>query len=252
VLVLLAATALAAMIAAAQTTTEEGSAKLASVTQQNQLTSNSTGDTSGSVKIYSPSGNEIVKSVSIAGTTNGLVAGNTRQTCKADGEARIVPVALPALLKPQPKPQPKPQVFKIAGHEYVKTEWHSAEASWYGEGSKTAWANGRWSQERWDSDTGSWVSEPRVKLYHFEWMGFKRWDHYKEYKDSIPTVAHLHHEFGTFVIFVYNGGPAVIAMVTDRGPYHPTRKWDLNPCLKRKLGFGDVGTVTYNVLKKIN
>ena len=47
---------------------------------------------------------------------------------------------------------------------------------------------------------------------------------------------------GTKVTFRYRGR-TVTAPVIDRGPFHGSRVWDLTAALKRKLGFGDVGTV---------
>jgi rare lipoprotein A (peptidoglycan hydrolase) len=81
-------------------------------------------------------------------------------------------------------------------------------------------------------------------------MGHRNWHNFSSYKNRVPTVAHKRHELGSFVIFRYNGRE-VVAMITDRGPYIRGRDWDLNPCLKRKLGFDGVDTVEYNLLKKI-
>ena len=47
---------------------------------------------------------------------------------------------------------------------------------------------------------------------------------------------------GTKVTFRYRGR-VVTAPVIDRGPFHGSRIWDLTAALKRKLGFGDIGTV---------
>jgi hypothetical protein len=166
----------------------------------------------------------------------------------------LAPIPVPALIKPAlPKVapvKPAPKTYDLAGNTYVQTHWSSGRASWYHEGSVTAWCNGRWSQGRWDFDKEDWVTNPRVKLYHPTWMGHSDWYHYGTYKNTIPTVAHKSHELGTFVLFRYNGRQC-IAMVTDRGPYVGGRDWDLNPCLARKLGFDGVGTVEYTVLRKV-
>ncbi len=55
-------------------------------------------------------------------------------------------------------------------------------------------------------------------------------------------VAHKSLPCGTKVRMMYNGRTAT-ATVVDRGPFVGGRAWDLTPALKRKLGFGDVGTV---------
>jgi rare lipoprotein A len=55
-------------------------------------------------------------------------------------------------------------------------------------------------------------------------------------------VAHKSLPCGTRVTLMYRGR-SVTATVTDRGPYVGGRVWDLTPSVKRKLGFGDVGTV---------
>lgn len=59
---------------------------------------------------------------------------------------------------------------------------------------------------------------------------------------SVMGVAHKTLPCGTKVRFRYRGRTAV-ARVIDRGPYVAGREWDLAPAVKRKLGFGDVGTV---------
>jgi len=55
-------------------------------------------------------------------------------------------------------------------------------------------------------------------------------------------VAHKTLPCGTKVRFRYRGRMAV-AKVIDRGPFVGGREWDLTGGLKRKLGFGAVGTV---------
>ena len=47
---------------------------------------------------------------------------------------------------------------------------------------------------------------------------------------------------GTPVTFRYRGRVVTVPVI-DRGPFHGSRIWDLTYATKRKLGFGDVGTV---------
>ena len=47
---------------------------------------------------------------------------------------------------------------------------------------------------------------------------------------------------GTRVTFRYRGRTVTVPVI-DRGPFHGSRIWDLTYATKRKLGFGDVGTV---------
>ncbi|HYH59372.1 MAG TPA: septal ring lytic transglycosylase RlpA family protein [Thermoleophilaceae bacterium] len=47
---------------------------------------------------------------------------------------------------------------------------------------------------------------------------------------------------GTKVTFRYRGNTVTVPVI-DRGPFHGSRIWDLTYATKRKLGFGDVGTV---------
>jgi len=160
-------------------------------------------------------------------------------------------MAAPNIAVPKPTVKPQVKTYQLAGGSYVETYWKKGGASWYDEDSVTAWANGRWSQGRWDFGQNRWVKEPRRKLYHPTWMGHTNWHRFGTYRNTVPTVAHKFHELGTFVKFRYNGRECV-AMVTDRGPYIRGRDWDLNPCLKRRLGFSGVRVVEYNVLKKID
>lgn len=218
VLVLFATVALAALIAAAQTSAEEKDTKAQSST-----------------------------STSASATTDSEAKGDaTSQAEDKPSNSQDAPKEAPEAPKKQEIP-----TLTIAGHKYQQTEWHSGVASWYAYGQETAWCNGRWSEQRWDFDNNCWTSDPRVKLWHFEWMGYANWHRFNTYKNDVPTVAHRQHELGTFVIFRYNG-KEVIAMVTDRGPYNYNRDWDLNPCLRQKLGFDGVDTVEYNVLRKVD
>lgn len=59
---------------------------------------------------------------------------------------------------------------------------------------------------------------------------------------STVGVAHKTLPCGTRVTFKV-GGRIVTARVIDRGPFIAGRDWDLTAALKRKLHFGDTGTV---------
>jgi len=152
--------------------------------------------------------------------------------------------------RPKSKPIIHPEILNIAGKKYIRTHWGSALASDYSYGIETAWNNGKWSTERWDFDHNRWIRKPSIKLYHFEWQGHRDWHRFGTYKNDIPTVAHKHHELGTFVIFKYHGRE-VVALITDRGPHIANREWDLNPALKRKLHFNGLDNVEYNVLRRV-
>ena len=59
---------------------------------------------------------------------------------------------------------------------------------------------------------------------------------------SIVGVAHKTMPCGT-KLTIQHGNRSVRAEVIDRGPFHPSREFDLTSATKQKLGFGDLGTV---------
>lgn len=64
--------------------------------------------------------------------------------------------------------------------------------------------------------------------------------------DSMVGVAHKTLPCGTIVKFLY-GGRVVEAPVIDRGPFIAGRDFDLTVGLKRRLGFGDLGSLGYSI-----
>lgn len=62
-------------------------------------------------------------------------------------------------------------------------------------------------------------------------------------------IAMLNVPLGSYVEISF-GGRSVVAVVNDRGPYHPGRVIDMQPAVARALGFTSVGvgTVQYRIL----
>ena|GEM_PF-4923550 len=168
--------------------------------------------------------------------------------------AALSPVGLPkpptssnVPAKVAEKPVLKYRTFVICGRTYRETYWSTASASVYGEDSVTAWCNGRPGRGRYEPLAEKWVDRGKA-VYHFAWKGVTNWHKFSSYKNTVPTAAHLRHEFGTFVLFKY-GKRECIAMVTDSGPYIKGRAWDLNTKLSKELGFPyGVDDVSYTIL----
>jgi rare lipoprotein A len=91
------------------------------------------------------------------------------------------------------------------------------------------------------------LSEPVVASWYGEWHHGKLMANGEPFDLEAATVAHKDLDLGTWVLLVYKD-KAVVAEVTDRGPYIDGRDLDVSHGIAEKLGFVEDGVVELDMI----